>query len=200
MVCRNEEKANTIAKLIRSETNNQNIDVEIADISLYASVREFAERYRKSGKPIKILINNAAIYPRRKQLTSEGLEMQFATNVMGYFWMITELEDILISSAPSRVINVASYWAGGLNINDLQFESRTYDNDDAYRQSKQADRMLSVAFSERLKKHSVVVQSCHPGDLNSNLSNSLGFGGHETACQRGGKNPSVARHTRTLVL
>jgi len=60
---------------------------------------------------------------------------------------------------------------------------RRNDTDTAYRQSKQADRMLSVAFAGRLAEYQVTVNSCHPGDVNSALSNSMGFGGHETPDQ-----------------
>jgi NAD(P)-dependent dehydrogenase (short-subunit alcohol dehydrogenase family) len=78
------------------------------------------------------------------------------------------------------VVNVASYWAGDLDLDDLEFKRRPYNNNTAYRQSKQANRMLTVAFAERLHKHGVTVNACHPGDVSSNLSNNLGFGGHES--------------------
>jgi len=80
----------------------------------------------------------------------------------------------------ARIVNVASSWAGGLDISDLEFIKRKYDNDSSYRQSKQANRMLTVAFAQRLKPFGITVNSCHPGDVNSKLSNDLGFGGHET--------------------
>jgi NAD(P)-dependent dehydrogenase (short-subunit alcohol dehydrogenase family) len=70
--------------------------------------------------------------------------------------------DILKASAPARAVNVASYWAGGLDLTDLEFKRRNYDNDKAYRQSKQANRMLSAAFAEKLKPHQIAVKACHP--------------------------------------
>ena len=87
------------------------------------------------------------------------------------------------AGAPSRIVNVASYWAGGLDLSDLEFRHRHYDNDTAYRQSKQANRMLTTAFAGRLAPFNITVNSCHPGDVNSALSNSMGFGGHETPDQ-----------------
>jgi retinol dehydrogenase-13 len=75
---------------------------------------------------------------------------------------------------------VASYWAGDLDLADLEFKHRRYSNGQAYRQSKQANRMLTVAFAERLEPYGVTVNACHPGDVNSRLSNDLGFGGHTT--------------------
>jgi NAD(P)-dependent dehydrogenase (short-subunit alcohol dehydrogenase family) len=127
-----------------------------------------------------VLVNNAATTPRRRQVTPDGLEAQFATNVMGYFWMTSALLPVLRRSSPARVVNVASYWAGDLDLDDLQFERRRYDNDTAYRQSKQANRMLTAAFAERLGGAGVTVNACHPGDVNSKLSNSLGFGGSQS--------------------
>jgi NAD(P)-dependent dehydrogenase (short-subunit alcohol dehydrogenase family) len=90
---------------------------------------------------------------------------------------------LLARSAPARVVLVASYWAGGLDLGDMQFERRRYDNDAAYRQSKQAERMLATAFAERLRDRGVVVNACHPGDVASALSHSLGFGGSESPAQ-----------------
>jgi NAD(P)-dependent dehydrogenase (short-subunit alcohol dehydrogenase family) len=91
--------------------------------------------------------------------------------------MIEAFRDILIAAAPARVVNVASYYAGDLDLDDLQFERRPYDNRRAYRQSKQADRMLTVAYAAELAPYDVTVNACHPGDVNSRLSNDLGFGG-----------------------
>ena len=126
------------------------------------------------------LINNAGTTPRQRLETPEGIEMQFATNVLGYFWMTQAFADVLKRSAPARIVNVASYWAGDLDLADLEFKRRRYDNGIAYRQSKQANRMLTVAFAERLQGDAVTVNVCHPGDVNSKLSNDLGFGGHES--------------------
>ncbi len=106
--------------------------------------------------------------------------MEFATNVLGYVWMMLAFERHLLASAPARVVNVASYWAGDLDLDDLQFKHRPYNNDTAYRQSKQADRMLTVAFAKRWRPDRITVNACHPGDAHSTLSHSLGYGGHES--------------------
>jgi NAD(P)-dependent dehydrogenase (short-subunit alcohol dehydrogenase family) len=93
------------------------------------------------------------------------------------------------SGSPARVVNVASYWAGDLDLDDLEFRSRPYNNNTAYRQSKQANRMLTVAFAQRLREYGVTVNACHPGDVNSSVSNGLGFGGHESP-REGARTPA----------
>jgi NAD(P)-dependent dehydrogenase (short-subunit alcohol dehydrogenase family) len=134
---------------------------------------------------VHVLVNDAAIAPRHREETPEGIEVQLATNVLGYLWMAQSFRDALAAGArasgePSRVVNVASYWAGDLDVDDLEFRRRPYDNDTAYRQSKQANRMLTVVQAEQLAEANIVVNACHPGDVNSKLSNDLGFGGHES--------------------
>lgn len=177
IVARDEEKARRSVDAITRASGNEGVRAELADLSREADVRELTERW---DGPLHVLVNCAAQCPRRREETPEGIEKQLATNVLGYFWMIRGFEDALRAGAPARVVNVASYWAGGLDLDDLEFERRTYDNDSAYRQSKQADRMLSAAFAERLGTAGISVNACHPGDVRSNLSGDLGFGGHET--------------------
>jgi NAD(P)-dependent dehydrogenase (short-subunit alcohol dehydrogenase family) len=147
------------------------------DLSRRASIEAFA---RGLSGPVHALVNNAAECPRKREETPEGIERQLATNVLGYLWMTLALEQSLVAAAPSRVVFVASYWAGGLELDDLEFRRRRYDNNDAYRQSKQANRMLAATLAERLSARGVWVASCHPGDVNSKLSNALGFGGSES--------------------
>jgi NAD(P)-dependent dehydrogenase (short-subunit alcohol dehydrogenase family) len=174
LACRDEDKARQAVAEIQRATGNTNVRYELVDVSRRASVEALINRWHG---PLHVLINNAAASPRQRQETAEGIEMQFATNVLGYFWLTQLFSEQLIASAPARVINVASYWAGDLDLIDLEFKRRRYANGTAYRQSKQADRMLTVAFAARLKPYGVTVNACHPGDVNSRLSNDLGFGG-----------------------
>ena len=174
---RNEEKARHAVSEIQQTTGNPDVRYELVDVSRLSSVRALADRWRG---PLHILVNNAAASPRKRLETPEWIELQFATNVLGYFWMIQLFSERLKASAPARVINVASYWAGDLDLADLEFKRRRYSNGEAYRQSKQANRMLTVAVAARLKHYGVTVNACNTGDVNSRLSNDLGFGGHTT--------------------
>lgn len=174
---RHEDKARqTVREIIRA-TGNQQVRYEIVDVSRQPSILALVSRWQG---PLHVLINNAAITPRSRQETPERIELQWATNVLGYFWLIETFSERLKQSAPARVVNVASYWAGDLDLTDPEFKRRRYHNGTAYRQSKQANRMLTVAWAERLKPFGVTVNACHPGDVNSALSNNLGFGGHQT--------------------
>jgi len=182
LVARDSEKADRALEALRRSVSGGRFRVELADVSRRSSVAELAARV--SG-PVHVLVNNAAIAPPRRLETPEGIELMLATNVLGYLWMAEALETQLADSAAaagkrSRVVNVASYWAGDLALDDLEFRRRRFDNNTAYRQSKQANRMLTVVQAERLASRGIDVNVCHPGDVNSRLSNDLGFGGNDS--------------------
>ena len=177
LVGRDAGRARVAVEDIVQRTGNLAVSAILADLSCQQEIE--ALRVEWSG-PLHVLVNCAAVTPVEREETREGIEVQFATNVLGYHGMIRAFQDVLIASAPARVVNVASYWAGDLDLSDLEFRRRPYSNGVAYRQSKQADRMLTVAWAERLRVHQVTVNACHPGDANSPLSNRLGFGGHDT--------------------
>ncbi len=98
-------------------------------------------------------------------------------SVMSYYLLSTRLEEQLAKGAPSRIVNVASNYAGGLNVNDVNFEKTSYDNNSAYRLSKRADRMLRWVLAEKYKAKGITVNACHPGVINTALLQGLGFGG-----------------------
>ena len=185
LLCRNDAKAKLAVGAIQAATGNRWVSYALVDFSRHASINAFASAW---DRPVHVLVNNAAIAPASREETPEGIEMQFATNVLGYYWLTKALEDRLAQAGSARVVNVASYWAGDLDLGDLEFNRRRYDQHQAYRQSKQANRMLTAAFAERLQAHGVTVNACHSGDVNSTLSNALGFGGHETP-DKGAKTP-----------
>jgi NAD(P)-dependent dehydrogenase (short-subunit alcohol dehydrogenase family) len=177
LVARDEGSLQSAVGSIIHKTGNREVKYHVVDLGRSQSIIEFAASWKG---PLHLLINNAATSPRKRTETPEGIEVQFATNVLGYFRMIQNLHPFMKGQEDARIVNVASYWAGGLDFNDLEFRKRSYDNDASYRLTKQANRMLTVAFAERLKPFRITVNSCHPGDVNSKLSNSLGFGGHES--------------------
>jgi NAD(P)-dependent dehydrogenase (short-subunit alcohol dehydrogenase family) len=177
LVARNRNKAERAVQRIQRETGNTHVRFELADLSRGDAIRDLALRWEG---PLHILVNNAAITPPRREESPEGVELQFATNVLAYFRMIRAFTPYLTATEGAQVVNVASYWAGGLDMDDLEFRRRRYNNDAAYRQSKQADRILSTAFAERLANQGICINACHPGDVNSTLSNNLGFGGHQS--------------------
>jgi NAD(P)-dependent dehydrogenase (short-subunit alcohol dehydrogenase family) len=180
IIARDVIKARDTVKAIIDVSGNPDVDYLLADLSQKQEIEKAAQKW---GGPLHVLINNASTTPPRREETADGIEMQFAVNVLGYFRMIKSFLPFLKMEPSSRIINVASYWAGDLDLNDPEFKQRHYDNNTAYRQSKQMERMLTVAFAKRLKEFGITVNAAHPGEVSSRLANNLGFGGHESPDQ-----------------
>ncbi|MCF8234718.1 MAG: SDR family NAD(P)-dependent oxidoreductase [Bacteroidales bacterium] len=177
---RNKMKLQRAVEEIIQQSGNRAVTFELVDLSEEQSIIALSERW---NGPLHVLVNNASTTPRRREENKEGVEMQWATNVLGYYRMIKYMHPMMEGREDARIVNVASYWAGGLDLDDPEFKDRPYDNDTAYRAGKQADRMLSSAFAERLKDKGISVNAVHPGDVNSKLSNNLGYGGFESPDQ-----------------
>ncbi|KAJ3035764.1 hypothetical protein HDV00_003437 [Rhizophlyctis rosea] len=150
---------------IRNLTQNTQVWAEDLDVSNMKSVRAFAARWRKSGRKIHWLINNAGMggVPKRT-LTNEGFELVMATNHLGHFLLTNLLLDIIKSSGNARIINVSSrgHDRGNIDFNDLTSKDG-YNAIKIYSDTKLANIMFTSALARRLKDTDVVTSSLHPG-------------------------------------
>jgi retinol dehydrogenase 12 len=163
MACRSLDSANEAREEIVIESGNQNVFVKHLDLSSVDSIINLAEQFKKEELKLDVLINNAGLWTKTKKLTDINVEQTFAVNVLGHQLLTQLLLDELKNASPSRVINVASHYAGGLDIDDINFDKRTYNETLAYKQTKQANRMLTREWARRLEKDNIAVYSMTPG-------------------------------------
>jgi NAD(P)-dependent dehydrogenase (short-subunit alcohol dehydrogenase family) len=165
LACRDVKKGNKVASEIKRRTGSTKLTVMQVDTSSQKSIRAFAKEFRRKYRRLDVLINNAA--GNRGTLpkvdSADGIELTFATNVLGYFLLTNELLELLKKSTPSRIVNVASTYASDLDLDDLQFERRPFESFKAYAQSKACDRLLTWAFARRLKGTGMTVNAMTPG-------------------------------------
>lgn len=211
--CRSEAKCRSLRdKIVTAQESAGNVGGEVfilpralVDVASADSVREFSVELRsRFPDGLALLVNAAAVASLRRQEVSyvprhgtggKQLEMQFATNVMGYFHTMHHLGPLLETwgqqslskgGGPARIVNLSSTFAGYLDLSDLQFSRRMYSSGSAYQQSKQGDRMLTWAAAAKYARkalsgsepgqQAVVAHACHPGIVPSALSAALGFG------------------------
>ncbi len=139
------------------------VDVLPLDTSSQGSIRDFAREFRAAYPRLDVLVNNAGVSVGYRKTSVDGVELTFATNVLGYFLLTCELLDMLVASAPARIVNVASAFAGELDLDDLQFEQRRYDGLQSYAQSKACNRLLTWALARRLEGSGVTANAYTPG-------------------------------------
>jgi NAD(P)-dependent dehydrogenase (short-subunit alcohol dehydrogenase family) len=173
MVCRNRDKGEAARNEIVQKTRNENVDLMIADFSELNQIRRLAAEVKAKYPRLSALVNNAGAYNSDRTLTADGYETTFAVNHLAYFLLTAELLDLLKSSAPARIVNVASeaHRNASLNFDDLNLESG-YTGWRAYAQSKLANVMFTYELARRLEGAGVTANCMHPGTVNTNI-----FGG-----------------------
>ena len=172
--CRSLERGEAAAEEIRRTTGRVEVSVMQVDLSSLASVDAFATRFRGHHPRLDMLVNNAAASLRERQLTPEGFETHWATNVLGPHLLTTLLVPALEASDAGRIVTVSTLAAGGLDMSDTQYERRRFNGVAAYRASKQAARMLTWALAERLHGTAVTVNAVNPGYVLTDLTRSAG--------------------------
>lgn len=163
MACRSIEHARQVREEIETILGFGDLEVRELDLASPDSVRRFAKSFQTDYPRLDVLINNAGVSMKNLLRAETGLEITFAINVLGPHLLTGLLTDSLKAASGARVVNVASDFAGNLDIDDLQFERRRYNGTKAYKQSKQANRMLSREWARRLQNDRIWVNSMTPG-------------------------------------
>jgi len=165
LVGRSPEKLEAAVTEITQATGSSELESEVADLSLKADVRDLANRLLQREDTINILVNNAAVLPLERELTAEGLETAFATDLLSPFLLTELLMPQLRGSAPARIINVLSggMYLSGIDVDDLENRKGSYDGSRAYARAKRGLMILTEHWAERLEGTGVTVNAMHPG-------------------------------------
>ena len=163
LVCRRVGDGDAVARQI-AEKELPRPAVVGADLSSQSSIRQAAAEIQARHSQIHVLINNAGIIPPRREVTVDGLEMQFAVNHLAYFLLTHLLLPQLRAGAPSRIVNVSSgaHTHVRINFDDLQSE-REYDPKDVYSRTKLANVLFTYELARRLDGTGVTVNALEPG-------------------------------------
>lgn len=181
LACRDTQKAESAVECIKQECNKIEPDelgelrVVHLDLSSLSSVRKCAEQILRDEKYIHILINNAGVMMCPRTLTEDGYELQFATNHLGHFLFTMLLLPRILSSAPARIVNVASkahITGNSLSLDDINLE-KSYSSLRAYGRSKLANILFTRELAKKLNGTNVTVYSLHPGVVDTELSRHL---------------------------
>jgi NAD(P)-dependent dehydrogenase (short-subunit alcohol dehydrogenase family) len=176
LACRDQAKGEAARAQLAAETENPNLEVLVMDLASQKSIRHAAAEFSKTHNSLDALVNNAGTTSPTRQESVDGIELTFATNVIGYFLLTNLLLDALKRAPAGRIVNVASEMAYGLDLDDVEFKKRTYNPSTAYAQSKQADRMLTWAYARRLEGTTVTANAMSPGAVDTPLLHALAPG------------------------
>jgi dehydrogenase/reductase SDR family protein 12 len=163
LLCRNRGRGEQAVERIRTLTGNARVSLEVVDMSDLASVRAAAGRL--AAAPVDVLVHNAGVLPGERIETRDGLELTFATHVVGPFLLTRLLRPNLEKSPDGRVIWVSSggMYTRRLDLSDPNWTKRDYDGVLAYAETKRAQVILSELWAEELRGSPISVNAMHPG-------------------------------------
>ncbi|XP_027061829.1 protochlorophyllide reductase, chloroplastic [Coffea arabica] len=191
MACRDFLKAERAAKSVGM--TKENYTIMHLDLGSLDSVRQFVDTFRRSGRPLDVLVCNAAVYlPTAKEptFTAEGFELSVGVNHLGHFLLARSLlDDMNQSDYPSkRLIIVGSITgntntlagnvppkaslgdlrglAGGLNgLNTASMiDGGDFDGAKAYKDSKVCNMLTMQEFHRRYHEDTgITFASLYPG-------------------------------------
>jgi dehydrogenase/reductase SDR family protein 12 len=147
----------------------ERVHLHVVDVSEAHSIRRFVQDYLERGFPApNVLVHNAGAMTSPWKATSEGVEVNFATNVMGPVLLTDLLLPSMLQSdsGDHRVIFVTS--AGmlteRLETKDLEWRDRArFDATRQYAKNKRQQVAIVEQYARTVSPDKVLFVACHPG-------------------------------------
>jgi NAD(P)-dependent dehydrogenase (short-subunit alcohol dehydrogenase family) len=141
-----------------------------------ASVRAVVAKIKSLRVPIDGIICNAGIMALPKLNQAYGYELQFFTNHMGHYILVTGLLDAL--AADARVTMLSSKLHESAPKDGIQFDNlsgeKSYSAWGAYGQSKLANLLFAKELARRFSGTAQTANALHPGVIfDTNLTRSM---------------------------
>ncbi|OIT33700.1 PREDICTED: protochlorophyllide reductase-like [Nicotiana attenuata] len=191
MACRDFLKTERAAK--SAGMPKENYTIMHLDLASLDSVRQFVDNFRRSGRPLDVLVCNAAVYqPTAKEpsFTADGFELGVGTNHLGHFLLSRLLlDDLKQSDYPSKRLIIVGSITGNTNtlagnvppkanLGDLRGLARgldglnssamidggDFDGAKAYKDSKVCNMLTMQEFHRRYHEDTgITFASLYPG-------------------------------------
>jgi NAD(P)-dependent dehydrogenase (short-subunit alcohol dehydrogenase family) len=160
---RNKERGDSVVREITTRGKGS-ARLYLADLGSLAEVRRMSAEILRDYQRIDVLINNAGIgsrVPDTREVTTDGFELRFGINYLSHYLLTKTLLPLIVKSAPSRVVNVASGSQTPIQFDDVMI-TRDYSGARAYGQSKLAMILHAFDLAAEVGPKGVTVNTLHP--------------------------------------
>ncbi|KAI0776358.1 NAD(P)-binding protein [Irpex lacteus] len=181
---RSRAKANEVILELKEITGREALFLEL-DLADLASVRRSTQKFLSQEQELHVLFNNAGVYFNPiEQLTADGYDMQFGTNVTGH-WYFTELllPALLRGRASSpdgyaRVITTSSSTAYYTTLDWSTFNNgkarRRLGSRALYSQSKFGNAVVAIELARRYGNQGILSIPVNPGNIKTEIHRNVG--------------------------
>jgi NAD(P)-dependent dehydrogenase (short-subunit alcohol dehydrogenase family) len=162
---RDRTKTERVRDEIADATGSDLLDVALADMGELDQVDALAEQVLAACDRLDVLVHNAGALGATRRVSSAGIEVTVASQVLGPFRLTDRLLPLLSAAAPGRVITVSSggMYATGLTVDGLQMRPGQYRGSEQYARAKRAQVTLNELWAARVPPDQVVFHAMHPG-------------------------------------
>lgn len=164
--------ARTLRKAAEACSSVQGSTVPLAcELSDPASVRQCVMAVKETELKLDAIICNAGIMALPELQKAQGWELQFFTNHIGHFMLVTALIDQLSEDGRIVVVSSAAHHMapkGGVELDNLD-GSKSYGAWRNYGQSKFANILFAKELSRRFEGSKRTANALHPGAIVTNL-------------------------------
>jgi retinol dehydrogenase 12 len=167
---RDYEKGQAALSKIRGEIEDADLEFHLADFASFAQVRALATEVIEKNEALNVLVNNAGLIARKRELSRDGNELTFQVNTLSPFLLTNLLVDLLKASGGGRVITVSSgmHATGSLDWKNLQGE-KDWDPYRAYALSKLGDVLFTYALARRHRRGLLTANALNPGIVDTKM-------------------------------
>ncbi|KAF8843276.1 NAD(P)-binding protein [Paxillus ammoniavirescens] len=184
LAARNQAKSEAAIQELKLSTGSEAIFLKL-DLGNLKAVKAAAEEFLSKETRLDVLINNAGVmFSPTEDLTANGYDLQFGTNVLGHHYLTKLLLPTLISTAKAssdgkaRVVTVSSsaHVMGSLNFGTFKDTSarKNISTHTLYAQSKYGNVVFALELDRRCKSEGIVSISLNPGNIRSDLQRHMG--------------------------
>jgi NAD(P)-dependent dehydrogenase (short-subunit alcohol dehydrogenase family) len=170
IVSRGADKGKTALEEIQSLSGSRSVELIVGSLSDIRSVKDLAGNILKDFPGVNVLINNAGVWPMKREINADGLETAFMVNHMAPFILSNLLLERLKKNAPSRIVNVNAglYIYGRLDLDKTPY-GKDFGRLASYMNSKLCNIFFTQKFAELIRGSGVTVNAVHPGVIRTNL-------------------------------
>jgi NAD(P)-dependent dehydrogenase (short-subunit alcohol dehydrogenase family) len=169
---RSPDKIEAALSTLRASVPGSSFDGAKVDLASLSSIRTASQKFVAAGHKIDLLINNAGVMMCPKGQTADRFETQFGTNHLGPFALTAGLMPALAEGGRVVTLSSGAHLRGSVDLDDLNWESREYDPNLAYSQSKTANIWFTLELHRRYADRFLAL-SVHPGVIGTDLMRHL---------------------------
>ncbi|TDL25722.1 NAD-binding protein [Rickenella mellea] len=179
LAARSESKAKKAIDGLKNETGRDAVFLNL-DLASLDSIERAAKEFNEKETRLDVLFNNGGVMlTPMGDLTADGYDLQFGTNVLGHYYFTKLVLPTLLRTAETlpdgtaRVVNISSmaHLFGDLNFDSFRDSAarRKLSPDALYMQSKVGNIVFSYELAKRYGDQGIVSTAVHPGSIYTDI-------------------------------